>query len=64
VTLCHWGAGTLFGGDQAKLYIRLRPPGSLTAKVMDMKLHRLRDVRSDYGLLKQHGYERTTSGRL
>jgi len=25
------------------------------AKVMEMKLHRLRDVRSDYSLLKQHG---------
>jgi hypothetical protein len=25
------------------------------AKVMEMKLHRLRDVNSDYYLLKQHG---------
>jgi hypothetical protein len=27
----------------------------LAAQVMEMKLHRLRDVRSDYGLLKQYG---------
>src|SRR6266478_1188474 len=39
----------------AKLYICLRSQSSLAAKVMEMKLHRLRDVRSDYGLLKQHG---------
>jgi hypothetical protein len=29
--------------------------GRLAVKVMEMKLHRLRVVRSDYGLLKQHG---------
>src|SRR2546426_1084161 len=39
----------------AKLCICLRSQSSLAAKVMEMKLHRLRDVRSDYGLLKQHG---------
>ena len=43
-----------FGGDQPG-HICLRSQSSLAAKVMEMKLHRLRDVRSDYGSLKQHG---------
>jgi hypothetical protein len=28
---------------------------------MEMKLHPLKDVKGDYGLPKQYGYERTTS---
>jgi hypothetical protein len=41
--------------ESAKLSICLRSQNSLAAKVMEMKLHGLRDVGSDYGLLKQHG---------
>src|SRR5690349_15009471 len=52
VTLCHWEAGTLFEVDQPT-YVCLRSQSSLTEKVMEMKLHRVRDVRSDYGGLKQ-----------
>ena len=55
VTLCHREAGNPLRRRSAKLYICLRSQSSLAAKVMEMKLHRLRDVRSDYGLLKQHG---------
>jgi len=47
VTLCHGKQGTLFGADQ-QLHICLRSQSSLAAKVMEMKLHRLRDVTSDY----------------
>jgi hypothetical protein len=61
MTLCHREAGKSRRRRSAKLSICLRSPSNLAAKVMEMKLHRLRDVRSDYALRKQHGQERTTS---
>jgi hypothetical protein len=54
VTLCHREAGNPLQRRSAKSYF-LTLAEQLAAKVMEIKLHRLRDVRSDYGLLKEHG---------
>jgi hypothetical protein len=49
------GSGEPSPDEISQVHVYLPSQGSLAAKVMEMKLHRLRDVRSDYGLLKQHG---------
>jgi hypothetical protein len=45
VTFCHREAGTLFGGDRQVMSL-LTLAEELAAKVMEMKLQRLRDVRT------------------
>jgi hypothetical protein len=54
VTRRYREAGSLLQGRSAKLSICLCSQLSLAATVMEMKLHGLRGLRSDYGLLKQY----------
>jgi len=49
------GSGKPSPEEISQVHVYLPLQSSLAAKVMEMKLHRLRDVRSDYGLPKQHG---------
>jgi hypothetical protein len=45
MTLCHRETGALFGGDRQVMYL-LTLAEQLAASLMEMKLHRLKDVRT------------------